>query len=85
MTREQITTDYDVQSGIIRSCGTFEGEAIYVPFYWDAYLNGFADGDDGHTLTFRITPEDRAMFPEIPSRKRVIRLVQRDDGFVCEV
>lgn len=86
MTREDIIRDYDVdEHGIIRSPGKFEDEMLYVPYYWDAYLNGFADRDDGYVLGFDITPEDRAMFPEIPKRKRTIRLYQRNDGFVCEV
>lgn len=84
MCRKDIERDYAVQNGVIRSPGKFEGEAVYVPYFWDAYLNGFADGDDGRVLWFRITPEDRAEFPEIPKRKRTIRLYQRDDGFVCE-
>lgn len=86
MTRAEIIRDYDVDAdGVIRSPGKFEGEMLYVPFYWDAYLNGCADRDDGRVLGFDITAEDREMFPELPKRKRTIRLVESDTGFVSQV
>lgn len=84
MNRATIEAEYAIESGIIRSPGKFEGEAVYVPYFWDAYLNGFADRDDGTILGFDVTAEDRAMFPELKGR-RTVRLYQRSDGFVCEV
>lgn len=80
--RDTFTVD---AHGIIRTPGKFEGEMIYVPHFWEAYLNGGADRDDGSVLGFDVTPEDRAEYPEIPKRKRTVRLVERADGFVCEV
>ena len=86
MTREDIQNQYAVDEyGIIRTPGQFEGEPLYVPYFWDAYLNGFADVDDGKVLKFRITPKDREQFPEIPSRVRWIRLYQCDSGFVNSI
>jgi len=70
--------------GRILSPGKFEGEMIYVPYYWEAYLNGFADRDNGTILGFDVTPEDKVMFPML-KRRRTVNLYQRDDGFVCEV
>ena len=84
MTRQQIESDYAVSNGRISSPGMFEGEAIYVPYFWDAYLNGFSDRDDGRVLGFDVSPEDKAIFPEL-KRRRTVKLYQRDDGFVCEV
>lgn len=84
MTRQQIETEYAVVDGVIRSPGKFEGEAVYVPYFWDAYLSGMADRDDGTILGFDITAEDKQQFPELKGR-RTIKLYQRDDGFVCEV
>lgn len=83
MTRQEIERDYRVHDGRIVSSGMFEGEMVYVPYFWEAYLNGMADRDDGHVLGFDLTAEDKAMFPELKGR-RTVRLVQRDDGFVCE-
>ena len=67
----------------VKQPGKFEGEAVYVPYYWDAYLNGGASRDDGKVLGFDVTAEDRVLFPELKGR-RTVRLYERDDGFVCE-
>lgn len=68
---------------LVKGPGQFEGEAVYVPYFWDAYLNGGADRDDGKILGFDVTSEDKALFPELKGR-RTVKLYQRDDGFVCE-
>ena len=83
MTRHQIELDYRIENGRIRSPGKFEGEAVYIPYYWDEYLNGCADRDDGLVISFYVTPNDRILFPELKGR-RFVRLYQRDDGFICE-
>ena len=83
MTRQQIEDEYTVEAGRIRSPGKFEGEMVYLPHFYDAYLDGLAEDDDGEVLSFDITPEDREQFPELGCR-RVLRLYIRDDGFVCE-
>jgi len=84
MNRQQIEKDYNVVQGIIRSPGKFEGEAIYVPYFWDAFLNGGADRDNGSVLGFDLTPEDKLEFPELIGR-RTVKLMERSDGFVVEV
>ena len=61
--------------------GKFEGEAPYVPYFWEAYLNGMADDDDGTTLVFHVTDEDRELFPELKKVRRVY-LVEDSNGFV---
>jgi hypothetical protein len=87
MTRIQIEADYHVVEGIIRSPGKFEGEPVYVPYFFDLMLNGMADEsyeDDatGNTADyFNITPADRQEFPELEEVARVI-LYYRTDGFV---
>ena len=84
MTRKQVTDHYAVDShGRIHSPGMFEGEMVYVPHYWDAFLNGFADRDNGTVLGFDVTAEDKQEFPELRHR-RTVKLYQRSDGFVCE-
>ena len=79
-----MATQRDVYEAMGRGPGKFEGCASYVPFYWDAYLNGCADDDDGKVLSFDVTEDDKVLFPELKRRKRV-KLVETDDGFVCEV
>lgn len=85
-TRQRYLDQYTVRDGRIRNPGRFEGEMIYVPYYWDCYLTGGgADRDDGTMLGFDITAEDRAIFPELGRRRRTVRLYQREDGFVVEI
>jgi hypothetical protein len=69
---------------MVRGPGKFEGEAPYVPYFWDLYLNGFADDDDGVVLSFTVDEEDKAIFPELRRRKRV-KLYESSNGFVIEV
>ena len=70
----------------VSSPGKFEGEPRYVPHFYDHYMNGGADRyeDDGHILGFDITAEDKALFPEL-KRRRTVKLVETDSGFICEV
>jgi len=82
MTRAEIESAYTVENGRITSPGKFESQPVYAPYYYDIYLNGFADGDDGEVLLFGVTPDDRTIFPEIPRNKRVIHMVIDDAGFV---
>ena len=39
-----IREEYDIQGGIIRNPGRFEGECEWVPYFWELALNG--DGED---------------------------------------
>lgn len=64
--------------------GKFEGEASYVPYFWELYLEGCADGDDGEVLRFEVTKDDRRIFPELKGR-RSVRLFESSEGFVVEV
>ena len=77
--------EYTVQHGRIVDPGKFEGERPYVVHYWDTYLDGGADSDDGRVLTFKVTPEDRSMFPGMLKGRRSVSLIETDQGFVCEV
>lgn len=69
---------------IVSRPGKFEGEARYVPYFWEFYLEGFAENDDGTVLTFKVTKEDRRLFPELKGR-RSVRLFESAEGFVSEV
>ena len=76
------TTIQDYQK-MVKSPGKFAGEARYVPYYWDMYLAGFADDDDGRVLSFPVTQEDKGIFPEL-KRRKAVKLYESDDGFVTE-
>jgi len=87
MTRQTILEDYKVSDdGIIQSLGKFEGEMLYVPYFYDAALNGFADEDedDETIMSFTVTDEDLAMFPELEGQATVL-LRESSDGFVVEL
>ncbi len=85
MDRGQIIQEYNVdEHGRIRRPGKFEGEMLYVPYFWDVFLNGFADRDDGKVIGFDLTKEDKLLFPEL-KKKRTLRLTETDQGFVVEV
>ena len=77
--------DYTVKDGRITNPGKFEGEKPYVPYYWGIYLDGGADSDDGKILRFNVSKEDRALFPGLLTKRRVVSLIETDQGFVCEV
>lgn len=68
----------------VKNPGKFEGCAVYVPYYWDAGLNGLADRNTNEEFGFDVTVEDRKMFPELKGRKTV-RLVEQSTGQVVEV
>jgi hypothetical protein len=84
--RKAITDNYKVDSsGRIKSPGKFEGEMIYVPHFWDVFMNGGSDEELANgTLVFEVDFDERAAFPELKTRKTV-KLRERDDGFVIEV
>lgn len=68
----------------VQHLGKFETEAPYVPYYWEIYLDGGADRDNGKVLGFNVSQEDKDIFPELKGR-HAIRLIETDDGFVIEV
>lgn len=81
MTREDILADYDVVNGVIQSPGKFELEMLYTPYFWDMFLDGMADDDDGKVMRFDVTDQDREQFPELANVRSVF-LWENDQGFV---
>lgn len=84
MTRAEIlaTWDVDPDMGVIRSPGKFEGEMLYVPYFWNALLDGGADDDDGEIAHFDVSEVDRKEFPELIGI-RSVELCESEQGFVC--
>lgn len=81
-TRNQILKMYDVDTnGVIQSPGKFEGEMLYVPYFWLAYLDGGADDDDGEYLRFDVNADDVALFPELEGIG-LVALSEDSQGFV---
>lgn len=66
--------------------GKFEGQAPYVPYFYEALLDGFGtfDGLGGRQMTrFTVEAADRAIFPELKGR-RTVAIVVTGEGFVVE-
>lgn len=84
-TRKEIEKEYQVRDGLIVTPGKFEGQPIYVPYYYGAYLDGFADFENGRgAIGFYVTAVDKEQFPEL-KRRRTVKLIVRESGFVEEV
>ena len=66
---------------MIQSPGKFEGEMVYVPYYWNLMLDGAADSDDGTMATFVIDKFDVIRWPELGD-VTALSLSESNDGFV---
>lgn len=86
MTRAEVMKHYRTDAhGRIISPGAFEGEMIYLPHYWEAFMDGMVDFERGDVLGFYIEDDERREFPELGKRRRTVKLYQRSDGFIIEV
>jgi hypothetical protein len=68
--------------GRITDPGRFQGEQIYVPFFYDLVLNGEGDGEE--VVTVKVEAPDREAFPELKKREAVV-LWCKSDGVVQEL
>ena len=90
MTRQEIVDTYTItERGTISNPGKFEGEMLYVPFFYDLFLAGFSDRErdldpDESIIGFDLCDADRDRFPELEN-KRTVNLHLRSDGSVIEV
>lgn len=85
MTREEILKQYDVsEDGTITSPGKFQGEMLYMPLFWNAFVEGLTTTNSHGYLVCEITKEDREEFPELKGRRAIV-FDETDQGFVCEI
>jgi hypothetical protein len=75
--------------GWIASPGKFEAEPLYVPYLWDATLNGFCEieSDDVNPDSYvvEIDATDVEIFPELAGMTHAL-LWESDNGFVfCDL
>lgn len=76
LSRSDITGRYKVEVGRIQDDGPFQGQMLYVPYFWEAYLRGDAhDVSYDGVVLFGIHAEDLREFPELLNRS-VVRLKQ---------
>lgn len=67
-------------SPIITTPGPCEGEPSWVSHFWEAFLNGDGE-DDGDTIWFDVTADERAEWPEL-AQERVVGVWTDEQGFV---
>ena len=73
--------DYQIENGIITSPGKFEGEKPFVPYFFALWNEGAADVDNGDSAIFRITNEDKEIYPELADIEQV-EIWTSESGFV---
>lgn len=82
MNRQEIEANYEIsERGTIQSLGKFEGEMLYVPYFWELGLEGVYDEDFGNVYFFDVDEDDLAMFPELKGTYG-LALEESDAGFV---
>ena len=81
--REQYERQYPtyLATSIIVGPGKFEGERIYVPYFYDQWGNGCASEDFGNIAFFVIDEGERITFPELDGLYG-IALEESEQGFV---
>lgn len=68
--RAEIESEYDVVDGVIRNPGKFEGEAVWVPYFWDLVMNGDGEevfDEDGELVAtrFKVDAEEEETFSDV--------------------
>lgn len=82
MTRQEILmTNLVRENGIIYSPGKFEGEMLYVPYFYDQWNLGMATEDYGKVAFFEFEERDFREFPELNGFYG-IALEETESGFV---
>ena len=87
MTNQDKTKDRKQYDAIVKGLGKFEGEAAYVPYFYNMSLcDGFGDVTEFGAYCFLIDVEatDIAIFSELADKKTVY-LMENSQGFVSEI
>ena len=83
MTRQDILNQYRVSpAGKIENPGRYEGEMLYIPYFWEQ--PELATRDGGRVLGFDISKEDKVQFSELKGR-RTVNISISSQGFICEM
>lgn len=72
-------------NGRIVSPGKFEGEMIYVPYFWDVSLDGGVDYDERRGCSVPVESHERSLFRPFLERRLRVKLIEDDAGFVREL
>jgi len=70
---------------LVTKPGKFEGEARYVPYYWLEAIADYEQRKYGFWVgCYKVSPEDKKLFPEL-KRRKVVKLFENNDGFIMEI
>ncbi len=73
--RQQLEKVYNVNSaGIIESPGRYEGEKIYVPYFYEAPLDRKPDIREVGMIGFIVNREDAELFPEFLKEGEIVKI-----------
>ena len=82
---DHLLIGYDVNNGIIRTPGKFEGEMYYSLYFYANYLEGGADHDymeqDTFISRFDLTVSEKEAFPEL-SEYTMFEFYEDNSGFI---
>ena len=82
MIRDVLVDTYEVDDeGMILSFGKYEGEKIYVPYFWNLVEERGIPHGEGYR--FETNRDERSVFPELGNRMYVF-LIKGADGKVTE-
>ncbi len=73
--RQQLEKKYKVNSaGVIESPGSYEGERIYVPYFYEAPFDRKPDIREVGTIGFIVNRQDAELFPEFLKEGEIVRI-----------
>lgn len=73
------------EGGFICSPGMFQGEPLWVPYFWNLCMEVLGEGEGGEKEFLAVVDDDdRREFPELIGIKR-IQLVETKDGKVTSI
>lgn len=77
------TDEFTVYGGFdaIAEPGKFEGEPLFVPYFYRCGLDGHGDYDENNNWVFEITDDDRGLFPDLADSTQ-ITIIETESGFV---
>ena len=89
--RAEIESEYRVVDGVIHSPGKFECEAVWVPYFWDLFMEGEGEevmDEDGEEVAtrFRVDAEEEEAFADVLGGElrcgATVELFEDSQGFV---
>jgi len=78
-TQAELEAAYEVRNGVIVTPCAYKGEPLWVPFYWEAAMEGMADEVRGDPSIFHVCAGDRWVWRELRESTQRLLLSQSGD------